>query len=176
MIISLRGTSGCGKSMLVRTIIDMYEMHRDHYTEGRKKPFYTEHGRNPKGKVVVTPGHYQIANGGMDTLKKLDDGYRIARWAALMKHDVLMEGKNMSDGASRANALLDEGFDIRLVFINEPLEKCIASVRKRGHTIDEKSIEKTLKKVRRVMTEFDGKMYTGNRKQCLEVVKEWLGW
>ena len=176
MIISLRGTSGSGKSTLVRTIVDLYDRHRDVYTSGRTKPYYTFHGRNPRGRVLVTPGHYQIANGGIDTLPSLDAAYQIARWAAKCGHDVLMEGKNMSDGLVKVNELMAGKFDIRLVFINEPLEKCVASVRERGHKISDASIKKTMTKVHRDMGAFDGKAFIGNREQCFETVKGWLGW
>jgi ABC-type dipeptide/oligopeptide/nickel transport system ATPase component len=176
MIISLRGTSGSGKSHLVRSVTELYEKHRDVYTGGRVKPYYTFHGRNPKGRVLVTPGHYEIKNGGIDTLDKLDDAYHIARWATKCGHDVLMEGKNMSDGLVRVNELMAGKFDIRLVFIEESLDTCIAGVRARGHKIAEASIEKTLKKVMRDMKRFSGKMFVGNREQCFKTVKEWLGW
>jgi len=176
MIISLRGTSGCGKTHLVREIIRLYPYHRSWWAKNRKKPLYTVYGRNPKGRALVTPGHYEIANGGMDTLPTLDAGYGIALWAAMQHHDVLIEGKNMSDGLAHVDGLLSRGHDVRLVFIDEPLDVCIASVHMRGHDIAEESIFKTQKKVRRYMDKFQGKTFTGNRAQCLATVQEWLGW
>lgn len=175
MIISLRGTSGSGKSTLVRAVIGRYGRHRPVYEGERKRPMYEIHGRNPDGKVLVTPGHYLIGNGGIDTLKSLDDAYRIARWADSCGHDVLMEGKNMSDGATRVDALHAEKRDVRVVFLDVPVEECVASVRARGHSISEASIIKTDAKVRRAMEKFTCRTFQGDRAQCLRVVLEWLG-
>jgi hypothetical protein len=175
MIISLRGTSGSGKSHLVRAVTNHYARHRNVFTDGRSRPMYTIHGRNRNGGVLVTPGHYLIANGGVDTLPSLDEAYRIARWAAGCGHDVLMEGKNMSDGVKHAHALHADKIDIRVVLLNTPVEECIASVRSRGHNISPASIEKTAAKVRRDFDKFECRKFTGDRQQCLEKVTEWLG-
>jgi hypothetical protein len=155
---------------LVRTVTDLYERHRDVHAEGRIKPLYTIHGRNPDGRCLVTPGHYQIANGGIDTLGSLDEAYRIARWAARQDHDVLMEGKNMSDGATLVNQLVAEKFDVQVIVIGTPVADCIKSVRERGHKIAEKSIQKTFDKVMRDATKFDCEVTLGNRQECLELV------
>jgi len=176
MIISLRGTSGCGKTHLVRNIVRLYSQHRAIMVPRRKRALYEIHGRNPGGRALVTPGHYEIANGGIDTLPDLPSAYGIALWAAMQHHDVLMEGKNMSDGLAHVTGLLARGFDARLVFIDEPLDVCIASVHARGHNIAEDSIIRTQKKVRNSMSKFPGKTFTGNRAQCLATVQEWLGW
>jgi ABC-type dipeptide/oligopeptide/nickel transport system ATPase component len=176
MIISLRGTSGSGKSHLARQIMDLYSRHRSVYTEGRMKPLYDIHGRNESGRCLVTPGHYLIPNGGVDTLPSLDEAYRIARWAAWQEHDVLMEGKNMSDGLGHIDLLRGvQKFDVRLVCIDVPLSLAVQSVRKRGHKIAEKSIERTLAKVRRDFDKFEGHKFMGTREQCRCTIAEWLG-
>jgi energy-coupling factor transporter ATP-binding protein EcfA2 len=174
MIISLRGTSGSGKSHLVRRITGLYGQHRDVFTEGRKKPLYTLHGRNELGKCLVTPGHYLIANGGMDTLPSLDEAYRIARWAERQGHDVLMEGKNMSDGTKHVNALVAEKFDVRVVVLNTDIANCVRAVKARGHDISQKSIEKTAAKVQRDITSFHCETVVGDRNSCFKVIARWL--
>ena len=170
MIISLRGTSGAGKSHLTKTVTELYDRHRDVYKEGRIKPLYTIHGRNPLGRCLVTPGHYEIANGGIDTLPSLDEAYRIARWASRQDHDVLMEGKNMSDGVAAVNQLVEEGFDVHVVVLNTSVNECVRAVRERGHKIAEKSIEKTFMKVMRDITKFHCEVSVGDRQSCLELV------
>lgn len=174
MIISLRGTSGSGKSHLVRAVTGLYDRCRDVHTEGRQKPLYSIHGRNPLGKCLVTPGHYLIANGGIDTLPSLEEAYRIAKWAERQGHDVLMEGKNMSDGIAHANALISDEFDIRVVVLNTPVPDCIKSVRERGHKIAERSIQKTYDKVMRDVVNFHCPVVVGDRQSCLEQVCSWL--
>jgi hypothetical protein len=155
-------------------VVKLYDRNRAIMTEGRQKPLYEIHGRNPLGKCLVTPGHYLIKNGGIDTLPSLEEAYRIATWAERQGHDVLMEGKNMSDGVTHVNALTGKGLDVRVVVINTPVPDCIKSVRERGHKISERSIQKTFDKVMRDVTNFHCNVIIGDRRSCLEQVCSWL--
>lgn len=178
MIISLRGASGSGKSTIVRAIFMKYQYHRSKFMDGRKKPYYVVHGMNSFElitKTLVVPGHYEIGNGGVDTLGSLDEAYHIARWADNMRWDVLMEGKCMSDGVPNVAKLHEEHRDIRVVHINTSVAECHASVIKRGHMISRSSIEKTHVKILRNMEQFKCKTFSGSRTECLHQVQEWLG-
>ena len=181
MIISLRGTSGSGKSTLVRKITALYATGGvPFFVDGRRKAYYTTWVRDPPtGRALVVPGHYDIANGGIDTLGSLDEAYDIAREADAKGHDVLMEGKNMSDGPPHAlNLWKMEGRDVRVVHINEPLSKCIRSVRKRGHSIADETIRKTHDKCLRDVTTFrcHGMPHVRQegREKCFDIIKWWL--
>lgn len=178
MIISLRGTSGSGKSTLVRKITALYaEGGTPVFVDGRRKAYYTVHQRE-RGRDLVVPGHYEIANGGIDTLPSLDAAYEIARIADREGHDVLMEGKNMSDGPPHALALWREGRDVRIVHVRVSLAQCVRSVRKRGHAIAENTIEHTMHKCERDAVTFAvfGMSYVRQegRERCLEIVRGWL--
>jgi len=175
VIISLRGTSGSGKSHLVREVKRRYARSKPVYATGRRKPLYVLHGRSEDGKCLVVPGHYEIANGGVDTLSTLDEAYNIARWADSCGHHVLMEGKNMSDGCGQVAALCVEGREVRVVHLDVSVEQCVASVRQRGHKISESSIRRTDAKVRREMERFTCRKFAGDRTECLAKVLEWLG-
>lgn len=175
MIISLRGTSGSGKSHLVRRIVALYSQHRAKFQDGRMKPLYELHGRNREGRVLVTPGHYEIANGGIDTLSSLDDAYRIAKWGHAQGHDVLMEGKNMSDGVKFVDELHTIGTDVRVVVLMTPVEECVASVRARGHRIAATSIEKTARKIAQDALKFLCPVHLCTRDEAYDLVREWLG-
>lgn len=178
MIISLRGTSGSGKSTLVRKITALYgDGGTPIHVDGRRKAYYTVHERD-RGRALVVPGHYEIANGGIDTLPSLDAAYEIARIADIEGHDVLMEGKNMSDGPPHALALWREGRDVRIVHVHEPLARCVDSVRRRGHAIAETTIEHVMHKCEKDAVTFRvmGMPYVQQapRGRCLEIVREWL--
>jgi ABC-type dipeptide/oligopeptide/nickel transport system ATPase component len=178
MIITLRGASGSGKSTLVRAVMECYPRSRLRYKEGRKKPYYAILGR-PETTNLVIPGHYDIANGGVDTLKTLDEAYDIARWAdSTMKYHVLMEGKCMSDGTAHVARLQHEKRDIRVVHINTSYDECFSSVRARGHQIAGPSILKTFRKIETNMETFrcmNIQIFSGNRDECLQQVRAWLG-
>ncbi len=179
MIISLRGTSGSGKSSLVRSITSHYEGGGvPFYVDGRKNCYYTIWTRpGGKGPSLMVPGHYNIANGGIDTLKTLDEAYALAREFDDRGHDVLMEGKNMSDGTRRLLALHAERRDARVVHLDVSPARCLESVRARGHDIALFSIRKTYEKCKRDMRKFqaaDVTTYSGSRPQTNDRVREWL--
>lgn len=179
MIISLRGTSGSGKSTLVRCITALYESDGvPVHVDGRRKAYFTIHRRADGGRELVVPGHYDIANGGVDTLDSLDEAYDIARRADSEGRDVLMEGKCMSDGVHHALEMQREKRDIRIVHINISIEKCVRSVRRRGHSIAEHSIARTHDKVLRNVADFRAfgfRVFQGERDDCQRVVANWLG-
>lgn len=170
MIISLRGTSGAGKSHLVRRIVKNYVSPYDVYTEGRSKPVYSIYDE----KVAVL-GHYMIANGGVDTLSDISYAYALAVDLAKRYH-VLMEGKNMSDGLKNITKLTLT-HEVHIVHITTPISKCISSVHERGHNIAEKSIIKTDAKIRRnvqVFIEQKMNVFQGDRDECYKYVMNLL--
>lgn len=180
MIISLRGPSGAGKSTLTRAVFQQYQRHKNSFVPGRKNAYYTVHGK-PGLTNLVIPGHYEIANGGIDTLKTLNEGYNIARWADGIRFHALIEGKCMSDGVTHLTALIREGREVKVVHIDTSVDECIASVQQRGHSIAAESIIKTDRKVRHnieALRTCDSKkleIFSGPRTACLLRVQEWLG-
>lgn len=180
MIISLRGTSGSGKSTLVRKITALYAAGgTPHFVDGRRKAYYTIWNReDSRGAQLMVPGHYDIANGGVDTLKTLDEAYHLAEEFSAKGCDVLMEGKNMSDGPPHALNLYRRGLDVRVVHLCESLEVCVRGVRKRGHGIAKSSIERTDAKVRRDVQTFRcmGVPHVRQepRDECFKIVRHWL--
>jgi len=172
MIISIRGTNGAGKSTLVRNVMRHYVEVQPDYRVGRRKPV----GYLLDKKLFVI-GHYEIANGGIDTLKTLDEAYALAQEYAIKGYDVLMEGKNLSDTPRRLLALRNLT-KIRVVTLSPALEHCVVSVRKRGHSISEETISKLHSKSRRDHYEFEKLgvicLMTRKRNEAKRQVCEWL--
>jgi len=136
MIISLRGTNGAGKSTLVRKIMKLYDVEHHAYEEGRKKPLSTLLRRNSSFAFeLMVPGHYEIANGGVDTLPSLDKAYTMIELAHETGVHVLYEGKNMSDGPQRLIEMHEKGWPVAAVIIKITNGEAEKSVRKRGHKI-----------------------------------------
>jgi hypothetical protein len=135
VIISLRGANGSGKSTLTRAVMERYRDVVEISYPGRRRPVgqICLHPRSDSASLFV-PGHYQIANGGIDTMT-LSAAYElIERHAALGLH-VLYEGHNAEDGCARLLRLRDAGHDCRVVLLDVPPPACVAAVRARGHRI-----------------------------------------
>lgn len=174
MIISIRGMSGSGKSTLVHRLIKRLGRGVPHYVDGRKKPLFTTY----VGSVSVI-GHYDIANGGVDTMKSLDGAYKLAAALDLAGCKVVMEGKCMSDGVRHVAALAEEGRDVRVIFLSTSFETCVESVRLRGHHIARHSMERTHRKIQRdleMMRSVRGvQLFVGHRNESFDKLVEWVG-
>lgn len=183
MIISLRGTNGCGKSTIVRRVMEAFPSRSAVTVEGRQRPLgyvctrEVNGGRHVGGSLFV-PGHYEIANGGVDTLRDLDEAYSLIIGHAREGHNVLYEGKNMSDGTRRIVHLrLELGLDVRVILVSYPLEDCVAAVRARGHSISTATIEKLYRKSFRdadVLDKCAVPVQILARDAALARVREWL--
>jgi len=179
MIISLLGTNGAGKSHLVRRIMSFYPVSRKLEYPGRQKPAgYILTHNNINEKHLYVPGHYEIANGGLDTLPSLPMAYELMRIHALeLGCNVLYEGKNFTDKPQNLLDLRDAGLPIAVALIDEPLEDCVKAVRERGHKIQEKTIEALHRKSRRHYYDFQEEKvecFLGSREQVFAKVFRWL--
>ena len=179
MIISLRGTNGSGKSTIVREIMRMYRAEVKIEYRGRRRPVgYIMLPKDFSETRLFVPGHYEIANGGIDTLPSLDYAYGLIRVHALeLGSHVLYEGKNMSDGVNGLVALHEEGLEVAVAWLREPVDLCVRSVRERGHKIKEETIRKLHDKCERQINIFRGygiEHFVGDRAETLEQVKRWL--
>ena len=178
MIISLRGTNGSGKSTIVREIMRLYWNRIEIQYPGRRKPTgYVLRPRQVSGRNLFVPGHYEIANGGVDTLPDLPTAYDLIKKHHLLGMNVLYEGKNMSDGAAQILLLRDKKFPLSVALIDEPVKKCVAAVRERGHKIKVETIEKLHAKSRRdcdALEKSGVMVFRGNRAAVLRQVRAWL--
>lgn len=136
MIINIRGTSGSGKSTLVRNVMALYNQKLNVKQSGRKQPIgyilsnkdsYSMAGKAPLALV----GHYETDCGGCDTIANMDEIYENVRQAHKAGMDVLYEGLLISADANRVIALHTDGFPVRVVALNTPLDVCLDSVNHR---------------------------------------------
>ena len=120
MIISLRGTSGAGKSHLVRRIMELYPNAHPEFVEFRAKPLYTVHS----GAVAIL-GHYENSETAVWIVLS-------GVWAMLMRwrSDPLYAvsctdgGQNMSDRREAGDGADGErDHDIHVVHIDTPVDR-----------------------------------------------------
>lgn len=144
MVINLRGTSGAGKSTVVRKMMAYYPVpniapvyvkelaFKVEAAPSRKRPFgyiLTRVGRKP----LWIPGHYEAACGGCDTITKVDDVYASVRYYATIGFNVLFEGIMVQDDVKRAidtaRLLTPEPFTVYV--LTTPIATCLQSVQLR---------------------------------------------
>lgn len=135
MIVNLRGTSGSGKSHIVRQIMDLHGG-KDAFTpemmEGRRLPVgYL----SPNGRLYI-PGHYETPCGGCDTFSKepikgMDAIFSFIRQKAA-QYNVLFEGLLMSEEVRRTVQLsCDFPAQVMVFEINLSGEECLAAINSR---------------------------------------------
>ena len=127
MIINLRGTSGSGKSTIVKSVIscglgDPIAIR----VLGRKQPigYYVAPQRGP---TLFIPGHYETPCGGCDTLDTLDQVYDLVKQEADNGCNVLYEGV-MASGESRRCIELSQNRDIQVIALTTPIQDCINAI------------------------------------------------
>jgi thymidylate kinase len=179
VIINLRGTNGAGKSTIVHSILHCYDT-----ITTIKYPADRGRKRRPLGYIcardthrLFIPGHYEIANGGIDTIQDLNYVYELIFYHHKCGANVIYEGMNWSDSIERIIKMHEAGLDIRVIFIDLSAEECVAAVRHRGHRIDEKTIHRLHNKSNveyKKLTRLEIPCHLLPRKEALEQVKMWL--
>jgi guanylate kinase len=125
-IINIRGTSGSGKTHLMRRIMARFKDLTPEYQTGRKRPlFYTN-------CLIAVLGSYESACGGCDTIKLATDALEAAAWHYSQGRHVLMEGLLMSHEVNHTLELHRKyPGALRVFILNTDIEKCLEQVNAR---------------------------------------------
>lgn len=129
MIITLRGTSGSGKSTVAFTLLKNFPSEK--VMDGKKILGYRVDAGLSKPIYLV--GKYETACGGTDAINTQKESCdRAIRWHEAGGH-VILEGLLLSGGGPKAEvtARVTETGDYRHAFLDTPLEVCIERVKKR---------------------------------------------
>jgi hypothetical protein len=135
VIVNPRGTSGSGKTELVRCIASEYGWYdgvaNPIRREGRKRPiaYCLPHPLGYRPLVLV--GDYTLTSGGCDTIRLadggLDEAFRLADHYAAHGCDVLLEGLLLSSEHYRSAALAAL-HQLYIIHLDTPLDRCIRNV------------------------------------------------
>jgi len=127
MIVNIRGTSGSGKSHIIRQVMDRYggkDSFEPVMLEGRKKPF----GYYSTSGGLFIPGHYESQCGGCDTIHGQDTIFNLVRSWAERGANVLFEGLLVSEEVRRTVELSKSFSELRVLAIDHPIEECLAAI------------------------------------------------
>jgi hypothetical protein len=119
MIIQIRGTSGSGKSTVMRQVMLTLGEWLPIRREGRKQPLGYQHAD------IVVLGHYESPCGGCDTI-----GSARAVYTLIQETDapiILCEGLLLSEDVKWSSQLPD----LRIIYLTTPLEQCITQIQQR---------------------------------------------
>lgn len=133
MIIQVRGTSGSGKSTIVRNILTLFqEMDavKPVMRPGRKRPI-AYRCKHPSGSPdVAIIGHYETKCGGCDTISIPGQSYpmifELIKRNAAEGRNVLFEGLLISGDAKWSSQLAS--LDFKIIELDTPLEECLESI------------------------------------------------
>ena len=131
--VNLRGTSGSGKSTIIRELMSRYKTMEKIFVEGRKQPLcYNLFPDEKEGKSpLFIPGHYETPTGGCDTIS---DGmnfiYDMINQRIDSGFDVAWEGLIVASDVTRCAALKDRT-DLLVIELSTPIEECLAGIRSR---------------------------------------------
>lgn len=129
MIIQIRGTSGSGKTWVMREVMKrlpgMLER-KPIYVEGRKQPLYYLF----EGVAVL--GHYEATCGGCDNVGSARAVYDLIHKVYPACGTVLCEGLLLSEDTKWTKELAKEyPGALRVIFLTTPLEKCLSQIESR---------------------------------------------
>lgn len=131
--LNLRGTSGSGKSTIVRTLMDRYPLKVPQFILGRKQPIsyilYREHIDD--GAPLFVVGHYEQPTGGADSVSQgMDYIYKMINDALDLRYDCIFEGLVVASDVTRCVSLKDRA-QLMVIELNTPIEICLEGIRAR---------------------------------------------
>lgn len=134
-IINIRGTSGSGKTHLVRQIMNCYGLRVPYRETGRKQPIGYTFDRGERGRPLAVIGHYETACGGCDTIAKMERIFELVKISAANGFDVIFEGLLISADVNRHVDLhqwcQDNKQQLLVVALTTELQTCIDSINAR---------------------------------------------
>ncbi len=129
MIIQIRGTSGSGKSTVMRNVMDYMGGWNSVKVEGRKQPLYYVSDSSDGWPETIVLGHYESACGGCDTI-----GSAKAVWELTSKlrnefpnAHILQEGLLLSEDVKWTSNMPG----VVVLFLTTSLDTCLIQIKSR---------------------------------------------
>lgn len=124
MIIQIRGTSGSGKTWVMKEFMKDYSW-IPQYEKGRKQPLLYKTYLNKTSYLTVL-GHYESPCGGCDTIGSARQVFELID--TLPTGDVIVcEGLLLSEDVKWVSQV----DNVKILYLNTEVEKCISQIRDR---------------------------------------------
>jgi hypothetical protein len=127
---NLRGTSGSGKSTIVRELMARYATKEAQFRLGRKQPLSYKLYRE-EGAPLFVVGHYEQPTGGADSIS---DGmnfiYEMIHKALEEQFDCVWEGLVVASDVTRC-ANLKDTTKLLVIELSTPIDVCLEGIRSR---------------------------------------------
>lgn len=182
MVIQIRGTSGSGKTWVMRQVME-YALGgslQPQYVEGRKKPqhYWID---DELGNEYVVLGHYEATCGGCDNIGSAPKVFELIQEVErIYSHVVIFcEGLLLSED-SKWTPQMD---DVRVLYLTTPVEKCIEQIKARreaaGNTksLNESNTRNRVVVIERSRVKLNSAEVITRRcpsKQALSVIQGWI--
>lgn len=138
MIVTIAGTSGSGKTYLVRTFLEYVEKYK-----GSIVPTFIKDRKPPIGYDIVLPGcvesvflvgaYGEVDTAGCDTIRDVVQVFDLIQEKAVKGH-VLYEGlivMNHTRGPGLVHIASENGEEFHVIQLDTPLATCFASINAR---------------------------------------------
>lgn len=131
LVIQVRGTSGSGKSTVIRQVVDEIEPLEEweaNFITDRKQPLYYRNALNDRGIYLL--GHYESQCGGCDNVGSAAKVFKLIK--SVQEHSdsrgtILCEGLLLSEDTKWSQQIQN----LHVVYLNTPIETCIKQIKAR---------------------------------------------
>lgn len=144
MILQVRGTSGSGKTTVMRQLMERLGVWEAYYIPGKKRPLFYQSAFANKEKWprCVVLGHYESPCGGCDTIGSARQVYELAQ-SFSQGETILMEGLLLSED-SKWTPMFRDKHEVKVFFLTTSLERCLAQIKGRRQEVgNEKELNVT---------------------------------
>lgn len=189
MIIQIRGTSGSGKSTVMRAVMDHLGKWVPAVRSGRRNPlYYSRRTEKPcyHSESVTVLGHYNTTCGGCDTvgsaravyglIQEIREGEKRRGWSNSV---ILCEGLLLSEDVKWSSQMPD----LRCLFLTTSLERCLRQISgRRAEAGNDKPLNSantenrvgTIERARLRLIEAGVKCLRCSSRQAPEIVLRWI--
>ena len=164
MIMNIRGTSGSGKSTIVKRVMDRFTSQIPIHIPKRRQPAgYELTGGAMESPPLFVVGHYESPCGGCDTLSFTGSQDTIWGWVReyhTKGYNVLFEGVIVGDDTRRTIQAHEDRLPLILIELTTPLDECLRGIQSRrdargdARKLNPKNTAKRMSPIRNRMRKF----------------------